>query len=331
MKKLIKSAPIGAGLLLSLILFIVSPQKVHAQSHGLVGIDHVGMNVPDMDKAVKFFTDVMGCVPVTTIGHMQMDAAWKKKYKIHPHAELEKIVSLRAGNGANIELFQYKSPEANKEQPYNDDMGLNHIAFYTNDMKESVSFLKSKGINVLNDPIKNTAGPTAGETWVYFLTPWGQKIELISYPDGKAYEKTNPVTKLWSPKDANVHSKITDMKTAQINSLVTRHLEIWNAKESEKRNEEVKEVYNEQIVFVTPGFEFTGYAKLNQFIDGLHTKNAGYVFTHQRPIESHHNLARLFWSFGPPSNPNAITGMDLFIIEDGRVQSLYVFLDAPHK
>jgi len=331
MKKLIKSAPIGTGLLLSLILFIVSQQKVHAQSHGLVGIDHVGMNVPDMDKAVKFFTDVMGCVPVTTIGHMQMDAAWKKKYKIHPHAELEKIVSLRAGNGANIELFQYLSPEANKEQPYNDDMGLNHIAFYTNDMKESVAFLKTKGINVLNDPIKNTTGPTAGETWVYFLTPWGQKIELISYPDGKAYEKTNPVTKLWSPKDANVHFKITELKTAQINSLVTRHLEIWNAKESEKRNEEVKQVYDEQIAFVTPGFEFTGYAKLNQFIDGLHTKNAGYVFTHQRPIESHHNLARLFWSFGPPSNPNAITGMDLFIIEHGRVQSLYVFLDAPHK
>jgi catechol 2,3-dioxygenase-like lactoylglutathione lyase family enzyme len=311
----------------ALILSIVPQQRAHAQSHGLVGIDHIGMNVPDMNSAVTFFTDVMGCMPVTTIGPMQMDAAWKKKYRIHPDAELEKIVSLRAGNGANIELFQYKSPEANKEQPYNDDMGLNHIAFYTNDMKESVAFLKTKGINVLNDPIKNTAGPTAGETWVYFLTPWGAKIELISYPDGKAYEKTNPAIKLWSPQTL----KITDMNEAEINSLVTRHLEIWNTKDNEKRTEAIQEVYNDQVVFVTPGFEFTGYAKLNEFIEDLHTKNAGYTFTHQRPIESHHNVARLFWSFGPPSKPDAITGMDLFIIENGRVQSLYVFLDAPHN
>ncbi|MBB6107773.1 Catechol 2,3-dioxygenase [Mucilaginibacter lappiensis] len=331
MKKLAKRAPIGTGLLLSLFLFLATGKNVQAQSHGLVGVDHVGMNVPDMDSAVKFFTDVMGCVPVTTIGHLPMDAAWKKKYKIHPHSELERIVSLRAGNGSNIELFQYQSTEANKEQPYNDDMGLNHIAFYTTDMPETVAFLKTKGINVLNDPIKNMAGPTAGETWVYFLTPWGAKIELISYPDGKAYEKTSPAVKLWSPKDAEAPLKITEMPAAQINAIVEKHLEIWNAKESQQRTDAIKEVYNDQLVFVSPGFESVGNDKLNKFIDDLHANNAGYVFTHQRPIESHHNLARLFWSFGPPSHPDAITGMDLFIIENDRVQSLYVFLNAPGK
>jgi catechol 2,3-dioxygenase-like lactoylglutathione lyase family enzyme len=324
-----KSKPLKIALLSIVILTITSQQRVYAQSHRFSGIDHIGMNVPDINLAVKFFTDVMGFVPVTTIGHMEMDPAWKKRYKIHPDAELEKIVSLRAGNGANIELFQYKSRDSNQEQPYNDDMGLSHIAFYTGNLKESVAFLKTKGIDVLNDPIKNTTGPTAGETWVYFLTPWGAKIELISYPDGKAYEKTNPAIKLWSPNQISHQVTASTIGKANVNSLVARHLEIWNTKDKERRTDAVKSVYSEQITIVSSGIEYTGQAELNKFIDELHAKKTGYIFTHQRPIESQRNLARLFWSFGPPSDPDLITGMDIFIIDNGRIQSLYVFLDAP--
>ena len=33
-----------------------------------------------------------------------------------------------------------------------------------------------------------TSGPSAGQTWVYFLSPWGMQLELLSYPQGKGYE-----------------------------------------------------------------------------------------------------------------------------------------------
>jgi glyoxylase I family protein len=33
---------------------------------------------------------------------------------------------------------------------------------------------------------------------VYFLSPWGMQFELVSFPNGKAYEKDSPV-KLWHP------------------------------------------------------------------------------------------------------------------------------------
>lgn len=45
-----------------------------------------------------------------------------------------------------------------------------------------------------------TDGPAAGQSINYFGTPLGHYVELISYPDGMAYEKTASVT-LWSPKD----------------------------------------------------------------------------------------------------------------------------------
>ena len=37
-----------------------------------------------------------------------------------------------------------------------------------------------------------------GQRWVYFLSPWGMQFELVSFSDGKAYERNAPV-KLWNP------------------------------------------------------------------------------------------------------------------------------------
>jgi len=39
---------------------------------------------------------------------------------------------------------------------------------------------------------------SAGQTWVYFLSPWGMQMELVSYPGGKAYEKETNL-RLWHP------------------------------------------------------------------------------------------------------------------------------------
>jgi hypothetical protein len=41
-------------------------------------------------------------------------------------------------------------------------------------------------------------GPSKGLTWVYFLSPWGMRLELVSYPTGIAVPHHNPVA-LWDP------------------------------------------------------------------------------------------------------------------------------------
>ena len=43
-----------------------------------------------------------------------------------------------------------------------------------------------------------SAGASAGQRWLYFRSPWGMQFELVSFPDGKAYEADAPV-KLWHP------------------------------------------------------------------------------------------------------------------------------------
>ena len=49
-------------------------------------------------------------------------------------------------------------------------------------------------------PLPVDQGPAAGQSILYFMTPWGLQLELISYPKGMAYEKDGG-TILWSPKD----------------------------------------------------------------------------------------------------------------------------------
>ena len=64
-------------------------------------------------------------------------------------------------------------------------------------MSMAVDYLKSKGVRLLGEPTLSK-GASAGQTWVYFLAPWGMQLELVSYPNGKAYEKETS-RRLWHP------------------------------------------------------------------------------------------------------------------------------------
>ena len=158
-------------------------------------------------------------------------------------------------------------------------------------------------------------------------------MELTTYPAGKAYEKANPAVKLWSPKDAAPAATTTSQSLSQTeaNALVTRHLQIWNQLDDTKRNALLPQTYASDFEMVDRHFVVDNFTKLNGFVDELHRKSPGYVFTPAKPVVAHHNLIRLYWQCGPASNPKALTGMDLFVVENGKVQKLYIFVDEPQK
>jgi hypothetical protein len=68
------------------------------------------------------------------------------------------------------------------------------------DIKAEKDYLDSKGVKIFFGPFPVDEGPATGQSIVYFLGPWGLKMEIISYPKGMAYEKPAPVV-LWSPGD----------------------------------------------------------------------------------------------------------------------------------
>ena len=168
---------------------------------GLRGTDHIGFTVPNLDEAVDFFVNVIGCEAFYELGPFMFDDDWMQaQLNVHPRAVMKKLRFLRCKNGSNFELFEYEAPDQNTNQPKNSDVGGHHLALYVDDFDTALSFLKSKGIRILGEPIVRTEGPSAGQTWVYFLSPWGMQLELLSYPDGKGYEQETS-RRLWHPAD----------------------------------------------------------------------------------------------------------------------------------
>lgn len=327
-KKSNKKVQTSAAAMLNLLILFSTSEKTAAQNNaGIVGIDHVGINVPDLNKAVTFFNDVLGFTPVTQLGPIPLDAEWKKLNHINPNTGAVTIKMINAGNGASIEVFEYADNKGNANQPNTDDIGASHIAFYVNDIAAAVQYLKSKGVKILGEPFTMPSGDTAGETWVYFETPWRAKMELVSYPNGKGYEKTNPKTILWSPKNKSVKKAAADDFDSKKNTaIVENHLKIWNEKDETKRKALLNQVYASDVEMVDRHFIAEGIDEISKFIVELQTKNPDFKFT-AKSVETNHNIVRLYWQFGSKAKPAVVSGMDLFVIENGKVQKLYVFVE----
>lgn len=157
---------------------------------GMRGTDHIGITVPDLDAADDFLVRVLGAERFYDLGPFAREDDWMREHLgVHPRTVMRRLRFYRLGNGTNLEVFEYEAADgAATAPPSNSDVGGHHLAIYVDDLDAAVDYLRSEGIRVLGEP---TASRNAsdGQRWVYFLAPWGLQLELVSYPDGKAYER----------------------------------------------------------------------------------------------------------------------------------------------
>lgn len=157
--------------------------------------DHVGITVPDLEAAIAFFTDHLGCELGWRIGPMSADDDWMTKaLNVHPRA-VGHIAMLRMGPTFNIELFQYASPDQVTTHPKNSDIGGSHLAIYVDDIDEAAEYLAAiPGVKLQLGPNTVEDGSDVdGIRFCYFLTPWGYQMELVSAPNGLKFEQTSDV------------------------------------------------------------------------------------------------------------------------------------------
>jgi len=167
---------------------------------GMRGTDHIGVTVPDLDEAERFLVDVLGAVRVYTLGAKRSDDDFMAvQLGVHPRTAITEIRFYRLGNGSNLEVFHYDSADGQAPPPRNSDIGGHHLALYVDDMDAAVAYLRAHDVDVMGDPVVS-AGASAGQRWLYFRSPWGMQFELVSFPQGKAYE-ADADTLLWHPAD----------------------------------------------------------------------------------------------------------------------------------
>ncbi|WP_194437023.1 VOC family protein [Vibrio fluminensis] len=167
---------------------------------GLSKPDHIGFTVPDLAEAIEFFREHFDFELAYEFGPFSAEDGWMADHlNVNPRSVINKIAVLNA-KGINLEIFEYADTvERQTVTPNNADIGGHHLAFYVEDIDVAVAYLTQHNIQVLGEPTVMTDGPSAGESWVYFMAPWGMQLELVSYPNGKAYANQSSVA-LFDPR-----------------------------------------------------------------------------------------------------------------------------------
>jgi catechol 2,3-dioxygenase-like lactoylglutathione lyase family enzyme len=117
-------------------------------------INHVSFSVPDLEKAMHFYQDVLGCEPIER-PDFGFPGAW-----------------LQAGN---VQIHLIVAPEGMTGLGSNPDRTIplaNHTAFAVDDYQKTRDHLTEHGLEVVE------TSPEQGQMWV--SDPAGNIIEFIS-------------------------------------------------------------------------------------------------------------------------------------------------------
>ena len=104
-------------------------------------------------------------------------------------------------------------------------------------------------------------------------------------------------------------------------------LEVFGERDSERRRSVISELYTEDCTFLEADDKVIGRDALNAKVEQLLKDAPGFVFRLAGPAEVNHDLGRARWHFGPSGAAPVVTGMDVAVFKQGRICSMYAFLD----
>jgi catechol 2,3-dioxygenase-like lactoylglutathione lyase family enzyme len=167
-------------------------------------IDHIGITVPDLEAASKFIVNVFGATAVydniVETDPPQEGEETEAVLGIKKGSAIIHMRMLRIGDGACIELFEMKVPGERKKDMIPSDIGLQHFAVYTEDIKKTAKKFEEEGGKLLKGPNQMLGREKGdGNSFMYAITPWGTFVELISYPSEMEIEKTTELRR-WKPQ-----------------------------------------------------------------------------------------------------------------------------------
>ena len=104
---------------------------------------------------------------------------------------------------------------------------------------------------------------------------------------------------------------------------------VFSERDPARRLDAIRELYTADAILTEPEGVSKGEAAISDAVAALLSKlPPAFAFTSIGAAIGHHGVGRLLWRAGPPNGPPAVTGMDVAHFKDGRIQALYVFLDA---
>ncbi len=140
-----------------------------------------GIVVIDMDRMLKFYTEVLG---LKLVADAQTAPEMSTKFRATPHGY--RIVRLQTPYGERIKLAQPKVPPVQNPVPewVYERQGIAYFTFIVDDLKPILARLKANGVRLVSDePVEVRKGVLAQ----FLLDPEGNYVEFVEYPDIASY------------------------------------------------------------------------------------------------------------------------------------------------
>jgi catechol 2,3-dioxygenase-like lactoylglutathione lyase family enzyme len=130
----------------------IAQNQALSPNKGVVGLNHVGINVPDLDKAVEYYTKIMGFPEAFRLTNAQGQV---------------QLVYVQISQNTFIEL-----------QPANGrPLGVSHFGLHVENMKDAVAMFKGRGADVSDINVSGTKAILSNIT-----APNGIRMELTELP-----------------------------------------------------------------------------------------------------------------------------------------------------
>ncbi|MCW5893105.1 MAG: VOC family protein [bacterium] len=148
-------------------------------SHGSVPLQrlsHVGLCVRDLQRALRYYRDLLGFEPEHELHVMGQPTDTLLRLR---DTDLRAVYLVR--DGVRLELLQFASPppppprERTMHEP-----GLTHLSFRVADLPATLAALRAAGERVLEETVIHFPEWQSGAAFV--LDPDGQLIELVQAP-----------------------------------------------------------------------------------------------------------------------------------------------------
>jgi ketosteroid isomerase-like protein len=104
-------------------------------------------------------------------------------------------------------------------------------------------------------------------------------------------------------------------------------MNVFDEHDPVRRADAISQVFASNIHFEDPAGVHTGHEELEQAVLALHARLPECRFNLTSEPQSISCSGRVTWAFGPPDDPQRVTGMDVIMVRDGRVSILLTFLD----
>jgi catechol 2,3-dioxygenase-like lactoylglutathione lyase family enzyme len=147
----------------------------------IVGADHTGITVSNLDRSLAFWRDVLG-FELSHTAHQKGELA--QEITGVEGAEI-KLAVLRVPGGHKIELLEYLAPpDRNRTSLRPCDVGSVHVALLVDDLDAVLERIAAYGWTTAGTPQTLKLGPNAGKRVVYVRDPDGTTIEFMQIRGG---------------------------------------------------------------------------------------------------------------------------------------------------